>query len=311
VNLLEIDHVTKRYETKVAVKDATLNIPKGTIFGLLGPNGAGKTSLIRMIARITLPDTGQIRFAGEPLNETHQARTGYMPEERGLYKKMKVLENLEYILQLKGMKASQARQVSNDWLDRFGLKDWKNRKVNELSKGMQQKVQFIQTIAHKPELMILDEPFSGLDPLNAQLIERTLVELAAAGTTIIFSTHRMEQVEEFCQHIALIHNGEVVLNDTIQTIRQRHRKPIYRIETEETIVAAPTLPPGSTLLEQGANHLLVQLPDGTAPKALLSVLNDQYTLQGFELHLPRLREIFIDTVGRNNLTQEQTAPPVA
>ncbi|MDX2063439.1 MAG: ATP-binding cassette domain-containing protein [Bacteroidia bacterium] len=307
MNLLEIDRVVKRYQTKLAVDDISLVVPQGVVLGLLGPNGAGKTTLIRMLTRITFPDSGHIRFLGEPLAEKHQAQTGYMPEERGLYKKMKVREHLVYLLTLKDFSPAKAGQMADHWLGRMGLADWAHRKVDELSKGMQQKVQFIQTVAHNPPLLILDEPFSGLDPLNAQLIENTIRELAAQGTTILFSTHRMEQVEQFCEHIALVHNGKLVLNGPIADIRRRYRKSLYRIHTAEPL-GTLTLPVGTHEESRSRNEATFRLPDGTGPQALVEALNRQVTLERFELVLPSLRDIFIETVGAENLTAEQAQP---
>lgn len=307
--LLEISHVVKRYETKVAVHDISLSIPRGEIFGLLGPNGAGKTSLIRMLNRITFPDSGSIRFDGQPLAEQHQRRIGYMPEERGLYKKMKVAEHLVYILQLKGMARKPASEVADKWLNRFDLIEWKDRKVEELSKGMQQKVQFIQTIAHEPGLLILDEPFSGLDPLNAQTMEDTIVELAKGGTTVLFSTHRMEQVEEFCQRIALIHQGKVVLDGHLDAIRQRYRKNVYQLVAEAPF-GTLNLPAGVTLENHTGASATLKLSDGNSPRDLIAALNTQLDIRRFELQLPSLRDIFIQTVGAENLTPEQVAQPL-
>jgi ABC-2 type transport system ATP-binding protein len=309
VNLLEIESVVKRYQTKLAVDHISLNVPRGVVFGLLGPNGAGKTSLIRMLTRITYPDAGHIRFGGEPLAEKHQLLTGYMPEERGLYKKMLVRENLVYLLELKGFKRAVAGQEADRWLTHFGLADWKNRKVDELSKGMQQKVQF-QTIAHKPPLLILDEPFSGLDPLNAQLIEDTIRNLAQEGTTILFSTHRMEQVEAFCERIGLVHNGKLVLEGNLKEVRQRYRKSQYHLTALEPL-GALELPAGATETYRNGTEATFQLPVGTPPNALLEALNRQVVVERFEVVLPSLRDIFIETVGAENLTLEQTKPALS
>jgi len=310
VALLEIQNVVKSYATKVAVDNVNLSIPAGTVFGLLGPNGAGKTSLIRMITHITLPDSGRILFKGEPLSDSHQAQMGYMPEERGLYRKMKVAEVLEYLLELKGLSTADARKTVNQWLERFDLGEWAQRKVEELSKGMQQKVQFIATVAHKPPLLILDEPFSGLDPLNAQLLEQVIGELSQQGHTIIFSTHRMEQVEEFCQRIALINNGAIVLNDDIKAARQKYRKPIYLLEADQAIDRAH-LPAGVQVLAERGTQLKVELAPGMNAQGLLSHLNARIELTRFELFLPSLRDIFIEVVGREHVPQEALAPAAA
>jgi len=229
-SFLRIENVVKAYDQHIAVNGASLEVPRGKIFGLLGPNGAGKTSIIRMITGITAPDSGQIWFDGEPLSPEHARRTGYMPEERGLYKKMKIGEQAKYLLSLKGMPPNQAQEAAQSWLQRLGLGDWVDRNANDLSKGMQQKVQFISTVAHEPDLLILDEPFSGLDPVNAKLIEGEIIRLKKQGTTIIFSTHRLEQVEELCDYIALINRGEVMLQDEITKVRKQFQKPVYRVD---------------------------------------------------------------------------------
>lgn len=296
MNFLELQGVTKTYATKAAVQDVTFQVPEGSIFGLLGPNGAGKTSLIRMITHITMPDKGRILFQGQPLRESHQQLIGYMPEERGLYKKMPVHEQITYLLELKGMSHADARSATQLWLKKFELTEWGPRKVDELSKGMQQKVQFIATIAHKPPLLILDEPFSGLDPLNQQLLEDTLQELVREGTTVIFSTHRMEQVEAFCTHIALINNSQLVLNDETTTLRRRYRQNRYRIDTETPIPADLALPAGTTLISRSATHLDVQLADGASARPFIGWANDKLELTRFELHLPSIRDIFIQAV---------------
>jgi ABC-2 type transport system ATP-binding protein len=208
MNILSLREVTKSYTNHLAVDNVSFDMPKGGIFGLLGPNGAGKTSLIRIITCITRADTGTILFDGEPLNNNHPSEIGYMPEERGLYKKMKVGEQLTYLALLKGMGKAHAKKEISTWMEKFEIQDWYNRKIEELSKGMQQKIQFIATIIHRPKLLILDEPFSGLDPINSNLIKDEIIKLNQSGISIIFSTHRMEQVEEICQDIVLINKGK-------------------------------------------------------------------------------------------------------
>lgn len=299
MNCIEINNLTKAYVSKVAVQNVSLAIPEATVFGLLGPNGAGKTTLIRMINRITVPDSGTITFKGHPLHEEDQKRIGYMPEERGLYKKMAVQDQLDYLLQLKGMTGKDARQASNYWLDRLELGAWKKKKTEELSKGMQQKVQFITTIAHNPEMLILDEPFSGLDPLNAQTIEEIITELKHKGCTILFSTHRMEQVEEFCDRIALINNAQIVLEDNVKTARRRYRKNIYQIETDNDL-SQITFPGFVSVLEMQPNKAKLQLNADHNAKELISFLNDKVEILRFELYLPGLREIFIEVVEKSN-----------
>ncbi|MDW8335234.1 MAG: ATP-binding cassette domain-containing protein, partial [Bacteroidia bacterium] len=235
VMILEVENVVKTYGDKRAVDGVSFSVSAGRIYGLLGPNGAGKTTLIRMICFIVLPDSGTIRFEGRPLDATAQRQIGYLPEERGLYKKMKVGEHLEYLLRLKGLDKSTARARSEAMLERFSLAETRDKKVGELSKGMQQKVQFIATVAHRPSLVVLDEPFSGLDPINAQIVEEMLFELRSEGTAVLFSTHRMEQAERFCEHIFMINRGKLVIDGPLREILLRHSQPIYDVETENEL----------------------------------------------------------------------------
>ena len=228
--ILKIDNVVKRFRDKTAVNGASFEIRKGAIFGLLGPNGAGKTTLIRIITGIFNADEGTIYFNGEKLNSFHPARIGYMPEERGLYKKMKVGEQLLYLTQLKGFSSVEAKKSIVEWMKKFEMKDWWNKKIEELSKGMQQKVQFISTVAHNPKLIILDEPFTGLDPVNTELIRKEIINLRENGATIIFSTHRMEQVEEICEDIVLINEGKVILDGKVEKIKEDFKEFKYRVE---------------------------------------------------------------------------------
>jgi ABC-2 type transport system ATP-binding protein len=293
---LNIQGVTKKYATKIAVHALNLKIPQGVIFGLLGPNGAGKTSLIRMITGITAPDEGKIEIEGRIFTEKDQQYIGYMPEERGLYKKMKIGEQLQYLLQLKGLSGKAASDACEYWLDRMEIAAWKNRKVEELSKGMQQKIQFIATIAHKPRLIILDEPFSGLDPLNSKLVEEIIHELKREGATILFSTHRMEQVEQLCDEIALINKGMVVLEGNVKEIRQRYRKSIYNIilETGERL---PELE-GMHLLSHEGELYQVQLSEGLDSRKFIGAINQACHIQKVELFLPSLSDIFIEVVSQ-------------
>ena len=228
--ILEAIDVRKAYANHVALSGVSLSIPEGCIFGLLGPNGAGKTSLIRIITQITGADEGEIRFRGERLNPSHIAQIGYLPEERGLYKKMKVGEQLLYLAQLRGLSRADATQRIKQWLTRFEIKEWAMKNVEDLSKGMQQKVQFIATVLHQPSLIILDEPFSGFDPINANLIKDEILELRKQGATIIFSTHRMESVEELCDNIALINRSRKVLDGPIGLIRDQFKTNTYEVE---------------------------------------------------------------------------------
>lgn len=296
---LELNSVTKRYDQHLAVDSVSMRVPRGRIYGLLGPNGAGKTTSIRMITNITVPDEGQIIFDGEPLQPEHVNRIGYMPEERGLYKKMKVKDQIEYLLMLKGLSMKGAKEARENWLEKLGLTDWTNRKTTDLSKGMQQKVQFITTVAHEPPLLILDEPFSGLDPVNTQVVEAEIRRLNAAGTTIIFSTHRMEQVEELCDNIALINRGKLILEDDITSVRKRFQKNAYLIEftgdkSEISNIA------GLEVKELNERDAMVRIPEGEDAKYLMRhLINTNLEILKVELHLPRLNEIFIELVGKD------------
>lgn len=295
--ILSIENVNKKYEQKVAVDDVSFKIHKGEIVGLLGPNGAGKTSLIRMITSITLPDSGQIYFNNEPLKVHHQNRIGYMPEERGLYKKMSVLEQLVYLLRLRGMEKKHAEKKTLEWLEKLFLIEWKNNNVGELSKGMQQKIQFILTVAHDPELLILDEPFSGLDPLNAQLIEDHIRELQKQNKTVLFSTHRMEQAESFCEQILLINQGKLIINQPIHELKQQFKKNQFLLKTQNTNYDFADSIEG-IIVHEKQNHLIFSIQEGsplTIQEVLKKVL-DFDVIVHFEEILPSLSEIFIQTV---------------
>lgn len=275
-------------------------MPRGTILGLLGPNGAGKTSLIRIITTITQADSGRILFDGEPLSTYHPGQIGYLPEERGLYKKMKVGEHLIYLASLKGLDLQTAKDKINHWMERFEMTDWWEKKVDELSKGMQQKVQFVSTIVHDPKLIILDEPFSGLDPLNTKLIKEEIGRLQENGMSVIFSTHRMEQVEELCDYIALMNKGELMLEDEITKVRKDFQKEVYHIGFYGNKEAINDVP-GLTVLELTDKHAMVELEGGEQDRnQLLRRLADSpLEILNFSLHLPRLNEIFIELVGGN------------
>lgn len=294
---LDIRDVVKQFGSLRANDGISLQIPAGTIFGLLGPNGAGKTTLIRMITRITIPDSGEVRFFGEPLEDRHQRQMGYLPEERGLYKKMPVLEQLVYLLQLKGLRPADAEREAMQWLDRFDLADRAQSKVQELSKGNQQKVQFIATIAHRPRLLILDEPFSGLDPINTQLIEDVIRELRAAGTPVIFSTHRMEQVEQICEEIALINAGRVVLSGETRAVRRQHRSGELRFDFDQPIEGLE-LPASVREIDRGRYHLAVILPVGESVNTFIAWLNERNHVLRYEEVSPSLQQIFIEVVQR-------------
>lgn len=293
--VLKTENVIKRFQSKVAVDGISLEIEKGKIYGLLGPNGAGKTTLIRMITRILHADEGKIYLNNEPLNDFHPAQIGYMPEERGLYKKMKVGEQLIYLARLRGMSYNDAKRSLTDWLTRFNMKDWWNKKIEELSKGMQQKVQFVSTIAHDPKLIILDEPFSGLDPVNTQLIKDEILKLRENGATILFSTHRMEQVEEICEEIALINEGKLILNGRVDDIKNQYRENKFVIDfyklPENDISSAYSI-------EYNNGHrLTIKLNDKQTSTELLRYLIDNNAeIRAFNESLPSLNDIFIKLV---------------
>jgi len=293
--ILSIQNVTKRYDKHVAVDNVTFDVPKGSIFGLLGPNGAGKTSLIRMITTITGPDEGEIRLDGEKLNDRTPEQIGYMPEERGLYKKMKVGEHLLYLAQLKGLSEKNARKEITGWFEKFEIMDWWNKRVEELSKGMQQKIQFITTVVHKPKLLILDEPFSGLDPINTTLIKDEIRRLNETGTSIIFSTHRMEQVEEMCDHIVLINQGKNVLLGEVKTIKNEFKQNLYRIETPDELPAE--FEEKFQVIQPSNGFITVQLEHENQSGDLLRYLvNKNIHVTRFQEILPTFNEIFIRRV---------------
>ena len=303
MNVLKIENVTKSYDKNVAVNDVSFEMPKGSIFGLLGPNGAGKTSLIRIITTITGADNGTVYLDGERLNNQHPEQIGYMPEERGLYKKMKVGEHLLYLARLKGLSKEAAKNEINHWFEKFGIEDWWDKKVEELSKGMQQKIQFIATIIHKPKLLILDEPFSGLDPINTNLIKDEIDELHRNGTSIIFSTHRMEQVEEICEHIVLINEGRNVLEGRVKDIKNNFKENIFNVEFEGEL-------PGNfaefaEIVKQRGQSITVKLEEGIDSNELLKNLIQQGVhITAFHEILPSLNEIFIKQVAASVKTQQ-------
>lgn len=297
--ILEAIDVRKAYANHVALSGVSLAIPEGSIFGLLGPNGAGKTSLIRIITQITGADEGEIRFRGERLNPSHIGQIGYLPEERGLYKKMKVGEQLLYLAQLRGMSRPEALQRIKQWLDRLDLKQWAMKNVEDLSKGMQQKVQFVATVLHEPRLIILDEPFSGFDPINANLIKDEILALRDKGATIIFSTHRMESVEELCDSIALINKSHKVLDGTVADIKNQFKTNTYELEGRGRLMLTH---PDFEVLEQkerenGHVFARVQLHAGATSNDLLRFAMTQLEVQAFRERIPSINEIFIRRVG--------------
>jgi ABC-2 type transport system ATP-binding protein len=295
--VVELAGVTKAYENKVAVKNLSLSIDAGQMFGLLGPNGAGKTSSIRMMMGMTMPDSGQVSLFGKPFERKSLERVGYLPEERGLYKKMMVIDQLIFFGQLHGLEPEVARKQSIAWAERMEIADALQKKTDELSKGMQQKIQFIASLLHNPGLIIMDEPFSGLDPVNAVLVERTLLELKAKGNAILFSTHRMDQVEKLCDAICLINNGEAVLAGKMRDIKSRYERNRIIVEFE----GSPAFLESDEIAEAKnfSGHAEIRLkPQGDAQK-LLHLAASMATIYRFELVEPSLEEIFIQTVGGN------------
>jgi ABC-2 type transport system ATP-binding protein len=293
--VVELAGVTKAYESKVAVRNLSLSIEAGQMFGLLGPNGAGKTSSIRMMMGITIPDLGQIRLFEKPFERRSLERVGYLPEERGLYKKMNVLDQLVFFGQLHGLAADEARKRACAWATRMEIADSLHKKTEELSKGMQQKIQFIATLLHGPDLIVMDEPFSGLDPVNAVLVEKTLLELKKQGKAILFSTHRMDQVEKLCDSICLINNGEAVLAGNLREIKARYERNHVIVEFE----GSSDFLNSSEIAESRnySGHAEIKLkPHGDAQK-LLHEAAAVATIYRFELVEPSLEEIFIETVG--------------
>ena len=300
MKVLEIQSVSKSYSNHLALDDVSLAVPEGKIFGLLGPNGAGKTSLIRIINQITMPDKGQILFKGQKLNSEHISQIGYLPEERGLYKKMKVGEQALYLAQLKGLTEKEAKTALPKWFERFEITPWWNKKVEELSKGMAQKVQFITTVLHQPKLLIFDEPFSGFDPINASIIKDEILRLKNQGTSIIFSTHRMESVEELCDHIALIDQSKKILDGPLNEIREQYKQQIYQIDFASTELSfLNTLPEHLKLIKSSNNQAEIQIVDQSKASDLIRFLLDKSDLKGFEEKIPTVNEIFIRTVKEN------------
>jgi len=296
---IELDKARKAYGDFVAVNDLSFSIEKGSVFGLLGPNGAGKTSTIRMMIGITAPDSGQIRTFGEPFNRKHLHRVGYLPEERGLYKKMRVLDHLIFLGELHGLSAAMARQKAIEWCTKLEITEKLQSKVEELSKGMQQKIQFIAAVMHDPEFVIMDEPFFGLDPVNATLLKDVLLELKKQGKTILFSTHRMDQVEKLCDAICLINRGTAVLQGVLKTIKGQYGKNTVQIEYEGDGVFLENNPLVGSFNNYG-NYVEVRLAPGADAQQLLRTVMERSRVNRFELMEPSLEEIFIEVVGKDN-----------
>ncbi|MCR6719943.1 MAG: ATP-binding cassette domain-containing protein [Chitinophagaceae bacterium] len=296
--LLELKHLQKSFATQKAVNDISLQIEEGQIFGLLGPNGAGKTTLIRMITGIFYPDSGEIFLDGkkfDPVNDI--GKIGYMPEERGLYKKMKIGEQALYLAQLKGLKKMDATRKIKTWFERLDMESWWNKKVEDLSKGMSQKLQFVTTILHEPRLIILDEPFSGLDPVNANLIKDEIYNLAQKGSTVIFSTHRMEQVEEICDHIALVNKGQKILDGTVKQVRHDFKEHLYRVEFENELMAEHLAIHLFEVVKKGNQEVTIKLDPGyTNNDVLQYFIHKDLKISAFNEILPSLNDIFIKLV---------------
>lgn len=301
--MLEIKNIVKQYEAHLALNDVSMHIPKGSVFGLLGPNGAGKTSLIRIINQITAADSGEILFNSEKLNPSHISKIGYLPEERGLYKKMEIGEQVLYLSQLKGLSKHESLKRAKYWFEKMEIQSWWTKKVEELSKGMQQKVQFIATVIHEPELLILDEPFSGFDPVNADIIKDEFLELNKKGCTIIFSSHRMESVEQLCDRIALINKSKKILEGTVEEIQNQYKDNSYSLSIKGHHHASSFEGMNIEIIkiahEKGNTIAKLKLNEAESKKVLLNKMINNYDLISFEEIIPSIHEIFIQNVTRN------------
>ncbi|WP_158210306.1 ABC transporter ATP-binding protein [Myroides phaeus] len=303
--ILEVKDVVKKYSDKIALNNVSLTVPKGTIYGLLGPNGAGKTSLIRIINQITYPDAGQILLDGQVLNPSHIKDIGYMPEERGLYKTMKVGEQAMYLAQLKGLSKAEAKKQLDYWFDKLDIKGWWDKKIQELSKGMAQKIQFVVTVLHEPKLLILDEPFSGFDPVNANIIKDEIIELKEKGSTIIFSTHRMESVEEMCDYIALINKSNKLIEGKLVDVKRQYRTHLYQVgiltdnkqRLHDELKSKFSFQ--STAFKSLNDEVQLEINLGERmPNELLHILSQNGQVTHFVEKLPTVNDIFIQTVSK-------------
>ena len=292
INLFEANNIHKQYAGHKALNGVSIQVPEGSIYGLLGPNGAGKTTFIRIINQITAPDSGNITFNGESLQQKHIAQIGYLPEERGLYKKMKVGEQALYLAQLKGLSKKEAKIKLRNWFQKLEITSWWNKKVEELSKGMAQKVQFITTVLHEPKLLIFDEPFSGFDPVNVELIKKEILALKEQGATIIFSTHRMESVEELCDHIALINQGKCILQGSVDEVKSAYRSHTYQLQFEGELKAVNDF----EIISQKENNAVFKALKGKDSNHLLQQLLPQVKVISFQEQLPSINDIFIQKV---------------
>jgi ABC-2 type transport system ATP-binding protein len=306
-NLLEVKNVSKYFGDFRALNDVSVNIPQGSIFGLLGPNGAGKTTLIRIINQITIPDSGSVRLAGELLNQNHIKDIGYLPEERGLYKSMKVGEQAIYLAQLKGLSKAEAKARLKYWFERLEIGDWWNKKIQELSKGMAQKIQFVVTVLHEPKLLIFDEPFSGFDPINANLIKDEILRLRENGATVIFSTHRMESVEELCDDIALINKSNKILDGKLVDVKRQYKINTYEVgirtnnnsELEKELSEKFSVSKASFRSLEDELKLNIKLQQNESPNRLLNYLTNKGEVSHFVELIPSVNDIFIQAVKNN------------
>ena len=293
--LLSAENVVKKYGDYTALDNANISVPKSSIYGLLGPNGAGKTTLMRIINQITAPDSGNVIFEGKTLNKKHIKEIGYLPEERGLYKKMKVGEQALYLAQLKGMSYNEAIQKLRIWFERLEISSWWNKKVEELSKGMAQKIQFVVTVIHQPKLLIFDEPFSGFDPINASIIRDEIINLRNNGTTIIFSTHRMESVEEICDHIALINNSKTILEGPIEKIKNDFKDDSYEIILDTNHL---TTSDSFNIVSNLEHKFNIKINDSSEIRDILNFINKNHNIISFKKNLATIEDIFIKSVGK-------------
>jgi len=297
--MLRVNNIVKQYAAHRALDDVSLQVEQGKIFGLLGPNGAGKTSLIRIITQITAPDSGEVIFNGQRLNSSHISQIGYLPEERGLYKKMEIGDQVLYLAKLKGLSTAEASKRVKYWFEKLNMGSWWNKKVEDLSKGMQQKVQFVATVLHQPELIILDEPFSGFDPVNAEVIKNEILELNKQGATFIFSTHRMESVEELCDNIALIHRSKKILDGSVTDIRNHYRNNTYWVEYNgdfDTDAPSAVFDVLQKNVVESKTTLKVKLKEGQSANQLLALLLPVVNIHRLDEVIPTMNDIFINQV---------------
>jgi ABC-2 type transport system ATP-binding protein len=301
-NIITVEHITKRFTEHTALDDVSLEIPAGSVYGLLGPNGAGKTTLIRVINRITVPDEGRILFEGKPITQQDIYRIGYLPEERGLYKKMKVGEQALFLARLKGLSRYEALVRLKEWFIRFGIEDWWDKKVEDLSKGMAQKIQFIVTVLHQPKLLIFDEPFSGFDPINANLLKEEILRLRDEGATVIFSTHNMSSVEEICDHITLINKSKNILSGRVADIRRSHGNNIFEVHYRGEQNAFAAVESLCSVLESeydkfsGLTRARIHVEQNESVRSVISAVNDAVELRSFTEIIPSMNNIFIRAV---------------